>query len=68
MSDDVGRFYLDQDDSCHWYIIPLSKRQEWNEFLDSEACELGDVPPWAERINTGVSSVSFAYPMVEMEE
>ncbi len=66
MSDDVERFYLDQDDSCHWYIIPWSKRQEWETFLDSEGCELGDVPPWAERVN-GTHSVSFAYPMVEIE-
>lgn len=64
------RFCLEQDDTCHWYIIPWSKRGEWQDFLgnvDSHGSQFDDVPPWAERINTGPSSVSFSYPMVELE-
>lgn len=23
-------FFFTQDDSCHWYMIPVEKRERWN--------------------------------------
>ncbi len=25
-------YFLDQDQSCHWYIIPMDKRKEWEDW------------------------------------
>ena len=35
----ADRFFLDQDQSSHWYIVPLSRKSEWDEW-----CELGGSP------------------------
>lgn len=28
----MEKYFLSQDDSCHWYLIPVSKRKEWEEW------------------------------------
>lgn len=28
------KYFLDQDESCHWYVIPAQYRKEWEDFLD----------------------------------
>ena len=43
------KYTLVSDDDGHEYIIPYEKLDEWEEFLQSEECELGDVPEYAER-------------------
>lgn len=47
-----------QDDCAHRYVIPLSKRLDWELFLLSEDCELGDTPKWARGID-GEESICF---------
>lgn len=34
-------FFFDQDESCHWYMIPTSKRELWNKLnnMDTESDE-----------------------------
>ena len=45
------RYQLVGDDSGHDYAIPVDKADEWYEWMDSEAAELGDEPPeWALRV------------------
>ena len=28
------RFFLAQDDSCHWYLVPASRKVEWEAWRD----------------------------------
>jgi hypothetical protein len=52
---------LVQDDSCHWYVIPVSRQMAfcvWVEsFLDGEGAPQ---PEWAERIGGAPSLVTFS--------
>ena len=27
-------YFLDQDQSSHWYLVPCNKEQDWNEWVD----------------------------------
>ncbi len=38
------------DDSGHEYCVPVSKIKDFEEWMESEAAELGDEPYFAERI------------------
>lgn len=29
------RYFLDQDDSGHWYMIPVFKKKEWKSWLEN---------------------------------
>lgn len=35
-------FFLDQDNDCHWYIVPVQYRDEWADWLNGAA---EDHPP-----------------------
>ena len=28
------RFFLSQDGDCHWFIVPVAKRDEWYEWKE----------------------------------
>jgi len=28
------KFFFSQDDSCHWYMIPVERREEWSKASD----------------------------------
>jgi hypothetical protein len=28
------KFFFSQDDSCHWYMIPVERREEWEKARD----------------------------------
>jgi hypothetical protein len=30
----AGTFFFSQDDSCHWYMIPTERREEWSKAGD----------------------------------
>lgn len=30
----TGTFFFSQDDSCHWYMIPTERREEWSKARD----------------------------------
>lgn len=54
------KYFVDQDESCHWYVIPALRRAAWEAFLDiPEDDELSwNVPAWAIMID-GASSIEF---------
>jgi hypothetical protein len=61
------RYFLDTDDSCHWYLVPLSRKAEWAAWVE-EICSAKpeDEIDWEERdyairIN-GPSSIVFEEP------
>lgn len=62
------RFYLSQDGAGDdWYVIPVSKKQDWNKFCeipeDDEAS--WDIPEWAVKVGGCTSLVTF--PSFEIE-
>jgi hypothetical protein len=56
------RYCIVQDQSCHDYLIPLSKRKEWYKFLETEEAENGDSPDWARHFS---GLISFENPKFE---
>ena len=43
------KFFLSQDESCHWYVIPALHREKWEAFLDipEDDERSWDAPEWA---------------------
>ena len=56
------KFFLDQDNSSHWYIVEASKRAEWEAWLEiPEDDERSWEPPeCAERLDLSPNRVEFA--------
>ena len=54
------RFRVVTDDDGHWYLIPAERRDEFDEWLNSEAAMDGEELPWAERLNMHPSNHTFA--------
>jgi hypothetical protein len=65
----IERFYLSQDSSCHWYIIPESKREEWSKFndMDEDDPASWDVPEWANRVGGDPGQVTFENPINKLK-
>lgn len=59
------RFYLDQDDSSHWYLIPLAQREAWEAWLQLDGEEAWEAPPWAVAVNGSPTLVTFTDPKVD---
>jgi hypothetical protein len=61
------RFFLDQDSSCHWYLIPEARRREWEEWADLPEDDERSwrEPEWARALGGGVQSVTFTDPKDE---
>lgn len=57
------RFFLGQDCSGHWYIVPLKRAREFNAWseLDENDEDAWDVPSYARRIG-GPGSITFTEP------
>ena len=55
------KYFLDQDEDCHWYIIPNENRAEWDIWtnLDPHKKEAWIVPIFAEAIDGFPSSIAF---------
>ena len=60
------RYFLDQDDSCHWYLVPMDKRNEWEYWcgLEDDCEESWEVPEWAKRLDGHPRWISFTDPQV----
>ena len=59
--DEDEGYTLAVDNDSHWYVIPVDKSDEWNDFvnLDPDDEESWDVPEWAEAIGGHPSLVTF---------
>lgn len=31
------RFFLSNDNDGHWFVVPYSRKQEWNDWLDIDS-------------------------------
>jgi len=60
------RYYLTQDNDSHWYVVPVTKRDEWNAWLeldeDDEAA--WEAPEWALRTYGSPGVVEFENPLI----
>ena len=56
-----GRYFLSQDNDSHWFVVPASKRVEWDIWLeiDSDDERAWTPPEWAHPINGSPSRVQF---------
>ena len=58
------RFFLSQDGSCHWYLVPVDKRKEWEAWtaIDEDDERAWTPPDYAEAIGGSPSRVEFESP------
>lgn len=55
------RHYLTRDNDAHWYVVPVERSEEWEDWLalDSGDQRSWEAPKWAKRVDSP-SVVSFA--------
>lgn len=60
------RHYLTRDNDAHWYVVPVDKAEEWEEWLswDSDDQRSWEVPAWAQAAGRWPSAVSFSDPQI----
>ncbi len=62
----LKRFFLDQDQSSHWYVIPLARRAEWDKWCDipedNEAA--WTAPVFVQEVGGGPNCVTFSQPEI----
>lgn len=60
------RFFLAQDNSSHWYVVPCSKSDEWEAWtaLDEDDEASWVHPEWASQVGGSPSLVTFENPEV----
>lgn len=56
------RYFLDQDDDGHWYVVPTDKRVQWEQWFGSDDYDTGLVPEFAIELGHDPSLVSFTDP------
>ena len=58
------RFFLSQDNDSHWYIIPVDKRVEWNDWLELDEDDEPSwmVPEFAKAVGGNPSLITFTDP------
>ncbi len=61
---DKPRFFLAQDQSCHWHIVDASKRTEWEAWntLDEDDENGWVTPLFAKMLGGNPSRVEFENP------
>lgn len=62
----MTRFALAQDNDSHWYVVPVDKMTEWDEWLelDPECDEAWEAPEFAQRVGGSPSLVTFENPEI----
>jgi len=58
------RYFLDRDESCHWYIVPEPRRADWEAFLalPAEDERSWEVPEWVTPLQGSPSRLTFTNP------
>ena len=55
------RFFIGQDNECHWYMVDVQFRDEWNKWLNSDTYPDFDCPTYAVQID-GPHMLTFTNP------
>lgn len=60
------RYYLSADNDCHWYVVPLARKAEWEAWLDiPEDDERAWEPPdFAIAVGGAPCLVTFSEPVI----
>lgn len=57
------RFFADQDNDCHWYLIPVAIRAEWDAWRELPSDdERAWTPPAGARDMDGLHTLTFTDP------
>ncbi len=58
------RYVFRQDQSCHWYIVPVDKLDVWRAWSDLSEDDPGswDAPDFAFMLGGGYHDISFENP------
>jgi hypothetical protein len=59
------RYFIDHDESGHWYVIPLAKAEAWEErcqWEEEEDERAWDTPEWLQPIDGHPNSITFENP------
>lgn len=63
----LKRFFMDTDDSSHWFIVPVARKAEWEAWLelpeDDEA--RWSAPKFAQEVGGSPTLVTFSQPEVQ---
>ena len=61
------RFFLGQDSSSHWYIVPVSRTEDWLAWrdLDEDDERAWTAPDYARAVGGSPFLVTFADPKIE---
>jgi hypothetical protein len=62
----MKRYFLDQDSSGHWYIVPVDDLDAWEEWtmLSEDDEQSWDPPPFAQRVGGAHTLVTFTDPKI----
>jgi hypothetical protein len=58
-------YFFSQDDFCHWYMIPVEKRELWNELSQMDLDEGDNYQRWQDadfddyRTGGGIGDIEF---------
>lgn len=57
----IKKYYLEQDNSSHWYVIPVDKENEWGKWCEipEEDEKSWEIPTFAESVGGSPSLVLF---------
>lgn len=57
----VEAYFLTQDNDCHWYVVPVARKAEWNAWreIPSDDERAWEAPDFADRIGGSPGMVHF---------
>jgi hypothetical protein len=57
----LGQYFMDRDNSAHWYLVDSRMRAEWDAWLELDESDerSWQTPPFARRLNQHPSGVEF---------
>lgn len=62
----MERYFLDQDNDCHWYVVPAASRAEWEAWraIPSDDERAWEPPAFAMPLGGSPTLVTFTDPMI----
>lgn len=62
------KFFLDQDDDGHWYVVPVNKMPEWDDWLnlDPDDPKSWSMPTFVNYVGGSPSLVTFTNPEIQL--
>lgn len=62
----TGRFFLAQDDDCHWYVVPSDRQAEWDAWraIPTDDERSWTPPDFARQVGGSPTLVTFTDPVI----